>query len=450
METITPADYVKWFRHASPYINAHRGKTFVIAFPGEAVAHARFQHLIHDIALLDSLGIRLVLVHGARQQINEQLQKSAITPRFAEGRRITDATSMTAVQEAVGKVRLHIESLLSTGVANSPMHGASIQVCSGNFIVARPFGIRNGVDFQHSGEVRKVRTDAIRALMQHDIITLLSPIGSSPTGEAFNLLWEDVAEAAALALNADKLILLGSGEGLSDASGALKRELTTQEARQAACIGDDVQRLLGCAVRAVEGGVPRAHVISYQTDGALLRELFSRDGSGTLITSTSFETLRPATIDDVGGLLELLEPLEQEGVLVRRSRELLEAEIGRFCVIDRDGSIIGCAALYPYGNAGELACVAVHPDYRQGGRGDALLAFIEREASSAGMETLFVLTTRTAHWFIERGFIETPVDALPQPRQSLYNYQRRSKVFTKSLASGLSLAPAPSPSEDPA
>lgn len=450
METTTPADYVKWFRHASPYINAHRGKTFVIAFPGEAVAHPRFQHLIHDIALLDSLGIRLVLVHGARQQINEQLQKSSITPQFADGRRITDPTSMTAVQEAVGKVRLHIEALLSTGVANSPMHGASIQVCSGNFIVARPFGIRNGIDFQHSGEVRKVRTEAIRALMQHDIITLLSPIGCSPTGEAFNLLWEDVAEAAALALNADKLILLGPGEGLADASGTLRRELTAPEARQVQGGNDDARRLLACAIRAVEGGVPRAHVISYQADGALLRELFSRDGSGTLITRTSFETLRPATIDDVGGLLELIEPLEQEGVLVRRSRELLEAEIGRFCVIDRDGSIIGCAALYPYGNAGELACVAVHPDYRQGGRGDALLAFIEKTAAGEGMQQLFVLTTRTAHWFVERGFTEIPVDALPQPKQSLYNYQRRSKVFTKPLAPGRPQAPAPSSSKDSA
>lgn len=439
MDHLTPADYVKWFRHTSPYINAHRGKTFVIAFSGEAVAHANFQHLVHDFALLDSLGIKLVLVHGARQQINEQLLKSGIQPTFALGRRVTDTASMNAVQEAVGKVRLQIEALLSMGVANSPMHGAAIQVCSGNFITAKPYGVRNGVDFQHTGEVRKVKTEPIRALQDRDIITLLSPVGYSPTGEAFNLLWEEVAEAASLALQADKLIFLTPHAGIHDAQAQLRRELTAAEAQallDAPHLDDDQKRLLASALRAVSGGVTRTHLISYQEDGALLRELFSRDGSGTLLTDASFERLRAATIDDVGGILELIAPLEKEGILVRRSREHLEAEIDHFCVVERDGMIIGCAALYPYneGHMGELACVAVHPDYRHGQRGDNLLAFIERQAQLKGLTQLFVLTTRTAHWFQERGFVESAVDALPQPKQSLYNYQRRSKVFIKPLA----------------
>lgn len=439
MDSLTPADYVKWFRHTSPYINAHRGKTFVIAFSGEAVAHANFHHLVHDFALLDSLGIKLVLVHGARLQINEQLEKSAIQPRFSMGRRVTDGASMNAVQEAVGKVRLQIEALLSMGVTNSPMHGADIQVCSGNFITAKPYGVRNGIDFQHTGEVRKVKTEAVRTLLERGIITLLSPVGYSPTGEAFNLLWEEVAEAASLALGADKLIFLTTQAGVHDPLGHLRRELTTGEARQlldATPPDDDQKRLLASALRAVSGGVTRTHLISYQEDGALLRELFSRDGSGTLLTDTSYEQLRAASIDDVGGILELIEPLEKDGILVRRSREHLEAEIDHFCVIERDGMIIGCAALYPYaeGSMGELACVAVHQDYRLGQRGDALLAFIERQSALLGLTQLFVLTTRTAHWFQERGFVESQVDALPQPKQSLYNLQRRSKVFIKPLA----------------
>lgn len=438
MDHLTPADYVKWFRHTSPYINAHRGKTFVIAFSGEAVAHANFHHLVHDFALLDSLGIKLVLVHGARQQINEQLQKSGISPTFSLGRRVTDTASMSVVQEAVGKVRLQIEALMSMGVTNSPMHGAAIQVCSGNFITAKPYGVRNGVDFQHTGEVRKVKIDAVRALLERDIIALLSPVGYSPTGEAFNLLWEEVAEAASLALQADKLIFLTPHAGVYDAQNQLQRELTTAEAQHmldADHIDDDHKRLIASALRAVSGGVTRTHLLSYHEDGALLRELFSRDGSGTLLSDTSYEQLRAASIDDVGGILELIEPLEKDGILVRRSREHLEAEIDHFCVVVRDGMIIGCAALYPYreGNMGELACVAVHHDYRHGQRGDALLAFIERQAQMKGLAQLFVLTTRTAHWFQERGFVESPVDALPQPKQSLYNYQRRSKVFIKPL-----------------
>lgn len=438
MDHLTPADYVKWFRHTSPYINAHRGKTFVIAFSGEAVAHANFHHLVHDFALLDSLGIKLVLVHGARQQINEQLQKSGISPTFSLGRRVTNTASMSAVQEAVGKVRLQIEALMSMGVTNSPMHGAAIQVCSGNFITAKPYGVRNGVDFQHTGEVRKVKIDAVRALLERDIIALISPVGYSPTGEAFNLLWEEVAEAASLALQADKLIFLTPHAGVYDAQNQLQRELTTAEAQHmldADHIDDDHKRLIASALRAVSGGVTRTHLLSYHEDGALLRELFSRDGSGTLLSDTSYEQLRAASIDDVGGILELIEPLEKDGILVRRSREHLEAEIDHFCVVVRDGMIIGCAALYPYreGNMGELACVAVHHDYRHGQRGDALLAFIERQAQMKGLAQLFVLTTRTAHWFQERGFVESPVDALPQPKQSLYNYQRRSKVFIKPL-----------------
>lgn len=438
MDHLTPADYVKWFRHTSPYINAHRGKTFVIAFSGEAVAHANFHHLVHDFALLDSLGIKLVLVHGARQQINEQLQKSGISPTFSHGRRVTDTASMSAVQEAVGKVRLQIEALMSMGVTNSPMHGAAIQVCSGNFITAKPYGVRNGIDFQHTGEVRKVKTDAVRALLERDIIALLSPVGYSPTGEAFNLLWEEVAEAASLALQADKLIFLTPHAGVFDAQHQLQRELTTAEAQlmlDAEHIDDDHKRLIASALRAVSGGVTRTHLLSYHEDGALLRELFSRDGSGTLLADTSYEQLRAANIDDVGGILELIDPLEKDGILVRRSREHLEAEIDHFCVVVRDGMIIGCAALYPYheGNMGELACVAVHHDYRHGQRGDALLAFIERQAQLKGLTQLFVLTTRTAHWFQERGFVESPVDALPQPKQTLYNYQRRSKVFIKLL-----------------
>lgn len=439
MDQLNPADYVKWFRHTSPYINAHRGKTFVIAFPGEAVTHANFHNLVHDFALLDSLGIKLVLVHGARQQINEQLQKVGLSSNFMLGRRVTDPEGMTAVQEAVGKVRLQIEALLSMGVTNSPMHRADIQVYSGNFITAKPYGVRNGIDFQHTGEVRKVKTDAIRGLLARDIITLLSPIGYSPTGEAFNLMWEDVAEAASIALQADKLIILTREDGFYDDSGVLRRELTTAQASQQLDSDhhdEGQKRLITSAIRAVSGGVIRTHLLSYQQDGALLRELFTRDGSGTLLTDTSFEQLRVATIDDVGGILELISPLEREGILVRRSRELLEAEIDHFCVITRDGMIIGCAALYPYreGNMGELACVAVHPDYRHGQRGDALLEFVEKQAQQQGFDQLFVLTTRTAHWFQERGFVESQVDALPQPKQSLYNYQRRSKVFIKPLA----------------
>lgn len=430
--------YVHWFRSASPYINAHRGKTFVIAFGGEAVQHANFIHLIHDIALLDSLGIRLILVHGSRPQINERLAESGIESQFSHKRRITDSESLPAVTQACGFVRHQIEAGLSMGMNHSPMQGAKIEVFSGNFLTARPFGVHDGVDFQHTGEVRKVNTRAIRQVLDQRGITLISHMGYSPTGELFNCAWEEIAEAVATQVQADKLIILDEDAGLFDTGGTLIREMTTAEASELLQQQDEKELPhLEAALRACQQGVSRCHLISFQQNGALIRELFTLDGSGTLLSRETYEKLRQATIDDVGGLLELIEPLEQQGVLVRRSRELLETEIDQFLLIERDGVIIGCAALYPFPeeSSGELACVVVAPAYRQGQRGDKLLAGIESRARAAGLNSLFVLTTRTAHWFHERGFQPATVEQLPQQRKKLYNLQRNSRVFIKTLAS---------------
>lgn len=427
-------DYVKWFRASSPYINAHRDKTFVVAFGGEAVQHANFMHVIQDIVLLHSLGIRMLLVHGARPQIDARLQESNISTRVEQHRRVTDLAALPSVIEAIGRTRIQVEAGLSQGIAAAHLQGSKTQVASGNFVTARPYGVRNGVDYQHSGEVRKVNAEAIRTQLHNGALVLLSPLGFSPTGEVFNLLWEEVAEAAAVALQADKLIYLNADTGVLGDSGELIRELTVPQATDLLANLDAPHYTLISATRALKQ-VGRAHLISYQTDGALLQELFTVDGSGTLVTQQNFENIRNATIDDVGGVLELIEPLEQEGILVRRSRELLETEISQFTLIERDEKIIACAALYPFtaDRTGELACVAVHPDYRHGKRGDQLLQAIEQRARGMGLNRLFVLTTRTAHWFMERGFTAATVAELPQHKQSLYNYQRNSKVFIKIL-----------------
>lgn len=427
-------DYVKWFRNSSPYINAHRDKTFVIAFGGEAVQHPNFAHLVQDIVLLHSLGIRLVLVHGARPQIDARLQAGNITTRVEAHRRVTDLAALPAVIEAIGRTRIQVEAALNQGIASAHLRGAKMQVAGGNFVTARPYGVRNGVDYQHSGEVRKINAEGIQQQLQLGGLVLLSPLGYSPTGEIFNLLWEEVAEAAAVALHADKLIYLSADDGILDGNGQLIRELTVPQAT--ALLADQTvpNYTLISATRALRQ-VGRAHIISYQSDGDLLEELFTVDGSGTLVTQQSFENIRLATIDDVGGILELIEPLEQDGILVRRSRELLETEIAHFTLIERDQKIVACAALYPFtaDHIGELACVAVHPDYRHGQRGDKLLQAIEQRARMLGLTQLFVLTTRTAHWFMERGFVAAAVSELPPPKQSLYNYQRNSKVFIKRL-----------------
>ncbi len=187
-------------------------------------------------------------------------------------------------------------------------------------------------------------------------------------------------------------------------------------------------------MRASSSGVGRVHLIGYNDDGTLLRELFSRDGVGTILTRESLEILRDARPDDISGLVALIEPLEESGALVRRSRELLEREISRFSVVEHDGMIVGCAALYPYGeDQAELACVAVHPHFRRWGYGERLLKRIETRARAVGIRRLFVLTTLTSHWFRERGFVEQSVDDLPEEKRLVYNLQRRSKVYAKPL-----------------
>ncbi|MBS7326652.1 MAG: amino-acid N-acetyltransferase [Thiopseudomonas sp.] len=426
-------DYVTWLRHSSPYINSHRERTFVIMLPGESLAHANFKGIVHDLVLLHSLGVRLVLVHGSRPQIEQALTLRQVESHYHNNLRITDRDSLDCIISAVGQLRSQIEAQLSVNVAASPMRGAKLRIVSGNLVTARPFGVVDGVDFQHTGEVRRIDHDAISQLLDQRHLVLLSHLGYSPTGEIFNLSCEEVATRAATALKADKLILFTAEQGLLDASGQLIRELGLPRARQ------ELQRLhtqppaaaLAAIVEASAAQVPRCHLISYQQDGALLSELFTRDGCGTLLDQGGFEQVREAGIEDVGGLLELIRPLEEQGLLVRRSRDLLEQEIRQFSLVERDGLLIACAALYPFAEekTGELACLAVHPDYRHAGHGDAMLERIRQRALAMGLESLFVLTTRTSHWFQERGFQPCTIEQLPRRKAELYNFQRNSRVF---------------------
>jgi len=437
-------DYVKFLRDTSPYINTHRGKTFVLALSGEAVAHGNFTNIVHDIALLHSLGIKLVLVHGAKTQVEERLKTSAITTKFDQHTRITDSASMACVKDAVGSTRITIEAKLSTGAVNSPMHGARIQVVGGNLITAKPLGVKDGIDFHHTGEVRRIDQKSIQKQLDNGAIVLLSPIGYSPTGEAFNLNYEDIATHAAISLGAEKLIMFSADQGISDQQGNLIKMLPLNEVP--GCLDNlngkmALQHALMACYQACENNVTRGHIISYSDNGALLEELFTRDGKGTLVLKSGGETIRPATIDDIGGLLELIEPLEEEGTLVKRSRELLETEIFRFFIMEHaEGTIVGCAALYPFngsdcnsGDSAELACVATHPEFLNQGIASRLLEHTENQAIQQGIKKLFVLTVQASHWFKEKGFVDASLDDLPIERQSLYNFQRNSKIFCKVL-----------------
>ncbi len=418
----------------APYINAHRSKTFVLAFCGKAALHANFPNLLHDIALLNSLGVRVVMVHGCRPQIDARLLISNIESSQKNNLRITSADLLPLVIDAALSTKNQIEAKLSMGLPNSPMLGSKLRVCSGNFVTAHPIGVVDGTDFQFTGKVRRVDIEAITHQLRLGAIVLQPPLGHSSTGETFNLSLEDVAVAISSEIKADKLILFGEHPGLMRKD-ELIRQCQTSEMERLESINEAPFWLADAANRACKAGVSRSHVISYVHEGALLEELFTHDGAGTLVTEDEYEQLRTATIEDIGGILELLRPLEKEGILVRRSRKLLEKEISQFRLLDRDGLIIACAALYPFQKeqTAEVACIVTHASYQDKSRGSRLLDMLEREALGIGLKSLFVLTTQTAHWFLEKGFVESDLEHLPQGRQSIYNLQRNSKVFFKTL-----------------
>lgn len=431
-------EFVKWFRTAAPYIHAHRGKTVVLQFDGDLIDSEEFAHLVSDIALLNSLGIRLVVVFGARPQIEKLQQQRNVESKIVNGLRLTDAASITCVKEAVGAVRIQIEALLSMGLPNSPMEDAQVKVTSGNFITAKPIGVIDGIDLVFTGEVRRVDTETMTSKLDNNEIVIVSPIGYSPTGEVFNLRATEVAMKIAISLDADKLLYFVPRMELKDEKGEDIHQLTQQEAETMldnSNVDESIHLQLSCGVRACNEGVKRVHFLQQNQEGSLLLELFSRDGVGTLLSAASFDQIRLATIDDVGGILELIQPLEQEGILVRRSREKIEADINDYTVLMRDGTVIACGALHVEQDSkyAELACLAVDKNYQKSGKGEELFLKIEEQAIKKGVEKLFILTTQASHWFLERGFIEGDIDDLPVSKQEFYNYQRNSKVLIESL-----------------
>lgn len=432
------AQFVRWFREVAPYVHGFRGKTFIIGFGGELVRDGALDPLIQDLSLLSALGIKLVLIHGSRPQVNEQLTLKGYPIQFGRGIEPTSAEALECAKEAAGEIRLDIEAAFSQGLPNTPMSHAQIRIISGNFVTARPVGIVDGLDYKHAGTVRKMDTEVMRNIMNQNAIVLLSPLGFSPTGEAFNLAMEDLATNAAIALKAEKLIFLTQNRVICSQDGSVDTELARNDADALLAGGtldEDTTSFLTHASLAVKRGVARAHLVPYTLDGSVLLEIFTHDGVGTMVVEDTLDDLRPATIDDVGAIVQLIEPLELDGTLVPRGRATIEREVEDFTVLEHDGVIYGCVALKPYADEhmAEMACLIVHPEWQSSGEGEILLRHTESRARAMGIKRLFVLTTRTSHWFMKRGFVQGGVSDLPKGRQAHYNRSRNSLVFIKRL-----------------
>ena len=428
------ARYTSWFRGSTPYISAHRGKTFVVFLGGEALAHANLVNTVHDLALLNVLGVRLVLVHGGRPQLNEALT----TSDFHDGRRITSAEQMRQITSLYGALRADLEALFSTGLPNTPLHNVEINLVSGNFIAAQPIGIVDGIDHQCTGRLRNANTQAIQNLLVTQAIVLQSPIGFSTSGQAFNLAAEELAAELAIALGADKLVMFNDPGELKDAQNQRLSRITP-ELLNNLCADLEPITAARCRalVKATSNGVERGHLISFAEDGALLQELFTADGIGTQVSSQHEDLIRSARSGRRWRYCRDHQTTRGSWLIGATLRALLEQEINHFIVAELDGVIVGCCAVYPFADAAELACVAVHEHYRHQhsdlGIGSALLEAAEKTAAQQGVNSLFVLTTQTQEWFVKRGFTPTDVESLPSDKQTLYNWQRGSAVLRKTL-----------------
>ncbi len=423
-------DFREAFRAASPYIHAHRGRIFVVFIEGQTFLED-YRSLVEDLILLYGLGIKLVIVYGLRPQIERLLQEQGMAGRYHLGLRVTDRKALECAKEAAGIVRIDLEAAFSQSALASPMRLPHVPVVSGNFVVAKPIGVRRGIDFRFTGEVRRIERAAILKQLDAGHIVLVSPLGYAPTGEVFNLESEAVATEVAIALKADKLlILMDRALGIPQLTSAGAESLLHEGS-----LPEGTGRHLRAAIRAVEGGVDRVHLLDRHVDGALLLELFTPQGVGTLVTRTPLELLRRAQLEDIPALLLLLEPLAREDILISRSRERLEEEIGDYLVLEQDGLLLGCIALhsYPELKAGRIAALAVHPEHRRQGRGERLLRAAEAEAKEAGLEHLYLLTTHAEGWFRERGYETIPFEALPEPIRRDYSPERGSKILHKSL-----------------
>lgn len=448
MSNVFNFTFVPWFRSVAPYIHKFRNQTFVVGIAGEAIAAGKLHNLAQDLAMIQSMGVKVVLVHGFRPQVNEQLAAKGHQAKYSHGIRITDSVALDCAQEAAGQLRYEIEAAFSQGLPNTPMAGSTVRVLSGNFITARPVGIVDGVDFQHSGLVRKVDVGGISRTLDMGALVLLSPFGFSPTGEAFNLSMEEVATSVAIAMQADKLIFVTEVPGIPlnptqpvGEDNAIDTELPLAAAEgllarlPPAQHPTDTAFYLQHCVKACKAGVERSHIIPFAVDGALLLEVYVHDGIGTMVVDEKLEELREATPDDVGGILQLIEPFEKDGTLVKRSRTEIERDVANYTIIEHDGVIFACAALYPYpeGKTAEMAALTVSPQSQGQGDGEKVLKRIEQRARLMGLQSIFVLTTRTMHWFIKRGFQQVDPDWLPDARKRKYNWDRKSVVMVKRL-----------------
>ena len=429
---------VQTIREVFHYLHQFKGKCFVIKIDCDIIDNPQFPLLIRDVVKLREAGIRIVLVPGAKERIDEVLSDYGIKYEWIDGMRVTGPDAIPFVEMA------------AFDVANRIMTSLSAYECPaviGNWVRARGVGVVDGTDYQHTGYAERILTKELLKILDDGFIPILPCVGWSSIGRPYNLLSDDLAVVTASRLGADKLFFITSRPAFMAADYKLPAGAvvaTTGRISNLSLL--DVQQffqdneqgpelaLLDKARRACEAGVSRVHILDGCSDGVLLREVFSNLGSGTMVYSNQYSGIRSMRYDEVGDVLRVMKPFVDKNILLPRTEAMIEDALNDFIVFEIDGAVHASCALHVYPEGfGEIAAVAVDSAYSHLGVGPKMIEFLCERAKKMGLKKVFVLTTRTADWFLGMGFEEGVVSDLPEKKRTAYNYSRNSQIFIKTI-----------------
>jgi amino-acid N-acetyltransferase len=414
------------------YIPQFREKTFILAVDGAIVTDENFATLLLDVAVLRSLNIRVVLVHGASAQIKALADEQKIQASDLGGGGVTDAATLNLALTAANRLTHEILEGLSAN---------DLRATSTNAIIAHPMGIIQGVDHLFTGKVERVDVEMLQSLLNQGVVPVIPPLGFDGDGKTYRVNSDGVAVAVADALKAIKLIFITTQDGLIY-SGKLIRQMLVAElekllSQNSAGFMPEILSKAQHAAAACKAGVPRVHIINGKVDEGLLAEVFSNDGIGTLIYANEYQQIRPAKKKDVRAIQLLTKAAVESDELVKRTRAVIEKSLGDYFIFEIDKNPVACVALhvYPEQKKGELACLYVSASNENQGIGRKLIQFVENKAREMGLGELITLSTQAFTYFQSKGgFAEGTPDDLPPARREKYEQSgRNSKVLVKKL-----------------
>ncbi len=440
MDEIKHREQVDLIREVFYYQNRFAGKTIVLKIDYPILNASHFPQLLKDLAMLRATGIEIILIPGAREWIDAVLKEYDIESDYVDGVRIATQDSIPFIRMAAFDVANRLMTLLTAFQANAVI---------GNFIRARGIGVVDGVDFRNSGRVEKILKQPLQQILDQGMIPIFPCIGWNAAGKPYNLDSDDIALAVAEALQAEKLFFVTDSDGFMETrfklpAGLVKNSdgrvarLSLEEAEEVLSLNagnpDPDLKYLALALTACRNGTERAHVVDGRMEGAILREIFSNLGVGTMVYGNDYESIRPMKADDIGDVLRLMQPLMQEGILVKRTEDDLMARQGDFVVYSIDDVVHACGSLHDYGGGqAEIAAIATNPVYGHLSMGRKIVSYLIEKAARLGMTRVFVLTTRTIDWFEQLGFVETDLESLPARKRETYNHARKSRIFALDL-----------------